>query len=493
MRRPGIVTPLFLVLMMTPPVQGAMAAEPGGGYDADVARVRELFESRQFTKLTALLEKYEASCDRDIRYEYAAQNGFEAFDLFTPSYKALLDDWVRSAPGSWVPLTARASYSTRAGWKARGGKWASETTDEKFRRMRDHFESAVRDLQASLRIRPRQLHAYDLLMQIVQNCEGQETGAQIAGKVLEHYPNSYLLRRRQMLSLTPRWGGSYDAMARLARESAPYAGKNARLKTLPGFVSWDKAKMAMFAGEYGKSIPLFEKALSFGENWNFVYDLSECYRLAKMYDRALEMANRAIALEPLSSDAYGLRSKIFFAQGNLIQAMESLKSMERTERTGREEASEIREWEGSRLVNEGHWLFRKDMVGAIQKYTLAIWFDPKNADAYCWRGICNDRTGKPETALADLRKAVALNPRLYAAYKGLDDVLIKQRRFDEIIAYWTRYIELEPNNDNAYIERYGTYTRKADIRAAMADLGRACELGNRNACSALKTLRERGY
>ena len=487
--RPALALLVFLVTALA---HGIAMADGGSGYDADVGKVRVLFESRQFASLTALLERYQASCDRDIRYEYAAHNGFVAFAAHVPSDKALFDEWVRSDPRSWVPLTARATYYKSSGLKARGSQWAKDTTYEQFERMGENFTLAVRDLEASLRIRPRQLYAYVSLMEISQNIGDQERGTLLAVTALRFYPDSYLIRHRRMIALMPRWDGSYDAMERFARESASYAAKNPRLKLLPGYIPWEQGRMAASDGDYPKAIAFFENALSYGVSWDFLYDLADCYYRAKMYDEALATLDRAMAFNPNSADGFGLRSKVSFARRDLDQALMSLERMERTRGLGPGQASEIRVWESRRLVSDGHALFNKDLPGAIEKYTLAIRFHPKNADAYCWRGIANGRAGKPESAVADLRQAMDLNPRLFSAYKALDDVLYKQGRLDEIVASWTRLLELEPGNDNAYVERSGAYSRKKDKESAIRDLNRACGMGNNQACYLLMSLPGRG-
>lgn len=489
MRLPAGLAPALVAVLLTMFPPGLAAADRAAVPDADAGAIRRLFEGRQFAKLTALLEGYQASCDRDIRSEFAAHNGFAAFAAPVPSWKPLFDDWVRSVPDSWVPLTARAAYFKASGWKARGSKAAKDTTDEQFRRMVDDFLLAVRDLEASLRIRPRQLYAYVILMEISRNLGDRDRDARLAKKALGLYPDSYLVRHRHMISLTPRWGGTYEAMERFARESAPFAGRNPRLKVLAGFIPWDQGRRAAAAGDFPTAIALYGEALSHGETWNFLYDLADCYYRAKMYGDALRTLDRAMAVNPESPEGYGLRSKIRFAQGNLDEALASLETMERLEGPGKGEASAVRRWESRRLVSDGHARFRaRDLPAAIGNYTAAIRFDPGNADAWCWRGIARDRAGEPAPALADLRKAVEVDPRLFSAYKGLDDVLYKQGRIAEIILYWSQLIRLEPGNDNAYVERSGAFSRARDKAAAIRDLDRACGMGNDQACFLLKSL-----
>ncbi len=64
----------------------------------------------------------------------------------------------------------------------------------------------------------------------------------------------------------------------------------------------------------------------------------------------------------------------------------------------------------------------------------------------------------------------------------MDHVLLLQNNFDTIIAYWDRFLELEPAHARAYLERAGTYHHKGEHSKSLADLKRSCELGNAEAC-----------
>ncbi len=479
----------LLVVLAATLVHGVALAGKAGTPAADVGKIRELFEARKFAELSALLDRSQASCDRDIQNEFAVRDGFQALAAGTPSAKALFDDWVGGAPGNWVPLTARATWSLALGRKARGAKPAKGQGAVPSGTGSDNVLQAVRDLERSLRITPRQLQGYLVLMEICQYVGDRERGALVAKKALELYPNSYLLRHRHLMSLAPRWGGSYDAMERFARESARHAAANPRLKILAGLVPWDRGRTAASEGDYAKAIALFEESLAHGASSTVLYDLADSYYRAKQHDKALATLDRAAAIQPDAPEEQGLRSRIAFAEGKLDEALARLAKMEELQGRAPGDASETRVWESGRLVAAGHALFRgKDLAGAIDKYTEAIRFLARNADAYCWRGIARDRTGEPEAALADLRQAIDLNPRLYAAYKGLDDVLYRQRRLDEIADNWTRLIRLEPANANAYVDRSGVYTRMKDTARAVQDLTRACDLGNTQACLLLKSL-----
>lgn len=491
MRLRTILTSVHLLVLIIMLVHVDALAGKRGSFEADVVKVRKLFENRQFSELNALLEKYQTFCTKDIRWEFAVQDGFNIFSSTTPSYKIILDEWVQSDSKSWVPLLARANYYIAIGWKARGTQWAKDTSRERFKRMEESFAQAVRDVSTALKINPRLLDAYFILMEINRNFGDQKTGASLAKKALEVFPDSYLLRQRHMQDLVPRWGGSYSEMGRFAHEASSYTSTNPILKTLPGFVFWEQARMAELEEDNPKAIRLYKKALSYGENWNFLSDLSNVYWRTGEYDKAVQTIDHAIALRPTLAYGYVLRAKILFAQKKWGKSLKDLENAERIRGVASDEMVEDRQWVSNEMVAMAHALFRTNLSQAIDKYTLALRFYPKYAYAYCWRGIAYDRLGKTDSALADLNKAISLNPRLYDAYKGIDGVLIKRKRYDEIIESWTRFIQLEPNNAKAYLERGGTYYRKQDFASALRDAKKACELGNKEACRRYRSLKKR--
>src|SRR5262249_52574529 len=242
------------------------------------------------------------------------------------------------------------------------------------------------------------------------------------------------------------------------------------------------------------------KALTYGETWDSLYSLAGAYYRAQIYDKAMATIERAVALYPRLPDhglfapnpvtAQELRSRILFRQEKWDAALEALQILQQSGARDTGDADELRRWEGSQLVDKGHAAFKTDLGQAIELYTLALRFDPDNAKAYCWRGIAYQRSGQPERALDDLQQTIAINPHLYEAYKGLDDVLLKQGRLDEIIAAWDRLLHLEPDNAKAHFERGGTYYRKRDLAAAIQDAKRACELGHEEACRLVQRLQK---
>lgn len=62
-------------------------------------------------------------------------------------------------------------------------------------------------------------------------------------------------------------------------------------------------------------------------------------------------------------------------------------------------------------------LTRGNRTKAIAAYSRAIKLDPECKEAYVWRGVAHNESGKPKDALADFTKAIELDPTDCYAYE----------------------------------------------------------------------------
>ena len=119
---------------------------------------------------------------------------------------------------------------------------------------------------------------------------------------------------------------------------------------------------------------------------------------------------------------------------------------------------------------------------ALSRLNEAAKVDPKHQETFYCRARTYVQKGKLDQAQSDLEEAIRLDPHHFEAYETLNWVFGKGSRWEEMIALWSRFLELEPNNANAYFGRAGAFHHKGDQVAAFTDLKKACDLGNGNAC-----------
>ena len=134
--------------------------------------------------------------------------------------------------------------------------------------------------------------------------------------------------------------------------------------------------------------------------------------------------------------------------------------------------------------DEGNALFDKyHFKEAVEKYTEAINLDPNYAEAYHNRGLVYGswRLKDAEKGLADLNKAIQLNPEDAESYAVRAEIYDFQDNYSEAIKDYTKAIQLDPNNVEYYAERGYLYDYKEkNYHAAMKDYAKAVQLDPNN-------------
>jgi len=77
--------------------------------------------------------------------------------------------------------------------------------------------------------------------------------------------------------------------------------------------------------------------------------------------------------------------------------------------------------------------------------------------------------GNYSDALADLQKAFQEDKTNFECIRCIDWILAKSGKWDVIIKCWTDYLEANPKDDKAFLERGGAYFHKKDFENALQD------------------------
>ncbi|HOJ77078.1 MAG TPA: tetratricopeptide repeat protein [Bacillota bacterium] len=440
--------------------------------------LRQMLQEQKFGELNQLLEQYYQDWVTDFRNEYVLSDAYDAFAINDQSYQGRLDQWVKKFPTAYQPYLARASFFNHLAWESRGYRWASETSAEQFANMKHYFQEANQDLQVVLEMEPNHLVAYDLLLSMNTALGNKEINYNLIKKALQFAPNSFLLRSRYIHSIRPRWGGSYQQMRQFAKEAQKFNNTNPRLKVLLGFANADLANVLTRQNCYWLAELLYTNALAKGHHWGFYEELASCYLSNNKSGQALKMINQAIELRPQLEENYLLRAEIYSAQGNFDGALADLLLAEKLN-PGYSRLQSTRERVSQRFVISGynyHQSKQNELAFTDYERALKLWSN--NAEAFYWRAKTYIDLKQFTAAEADLKAAITINPTYFEAVRLMDWILFQGRRFDEIISYWTRYLEQKPDDAQAYLERGGAYFHKRDWEAAMRDAKAAADLGH---------------
>ena len=121
----------------------------------------------------------------------------------------------------------------------------------------------------------------------------------------------------------------------------------------------------------------------------------------------------------------------------------------------------------------------RDLHLAIADLTKAIDINPKYTDAYNQRGIAFRRSGDFSRAIADQSKAIEINPAFAPAYNNRGYAHQQQKEYDRALADYNKAIELDPAYAVSYFNRAFTHGLRDNTNSAIADLKQAMKLGGR--------------
>ena len=175
------------------------------------------------------------------------------------------DQWVQAFPKSYAARSARGSYYYRMAWVARGHDYAQNTPQKQFDAMRHYEALAQTDLLASLPMtgKPYISTLYLLNVAMFDGKEEERRHWLDLGNQID--PGNFLLRRRYMVSLMPRWYGSYPRMRGFLEECRRQHLPEALLARLDAIIHTDMAKGWSDAGNDAAAY----------EQWQIVLELSK--------------------------------------------------------------------------------------------------------------------------------------------------------------------------------------------------------------------------
>jgi tetratricopeptide (TPR) repeat protein len=457
--------------------------------------------ARRFDQLETLLEASRKAALEDPARELDFEIAFLAFRIGDPGARAHLDAWVAAKPRSWAARLARGRYLSRQAYIARGGGLSRETTEKQFSAMRELLSTARRDIDAALQLEPRLTEAYTLL---IDQASSEQADPQVcrdlAAKAFAFAPGNLRIWERLLSCLEPRWGGSRRELQAAIAESQKDARRNPRLLALRGWLDGDQAWSAgIAAGEARESkkeaerkqalelaARLWGQALGYGGHWTYYKGRADNLVRLERYAEACADVTRALELLPEDPELLLDRAACNHGLGRYEQAKNDLLQARELD-PGEPRLAGQQKRLIARLENEAQKGYEEGrFAAAIVLYDLWAQIVPESPQPPYLRGRALWKQGDLAAARAAFDRSIELNPDHFDTIRNLDYLLAGQRKFQEIVPYWDRFLERHPDHAGALLERAGTHHHLGNQAAALRDLERSCELGNQEACNLLK-------
>ncbi|MCK5334797.1 MAG: DUF4034 domain-containing protein [Gammaproteobacteria bacterium] len=439
---------------------------------------RQLLKEHKFIKLNQLLHSLQTDSESNILTEGRLFVAYESFEIKNISSESDFISWVNTTPNAYQAYLARASYYYRMGWQSRGHKWANETKKEQFNKMSDYFKKSMSDISRALKLNKRSMVPYYLLIGISKISGADSEPMQVMKKALKINPLSFAIREQYLHFITPRWGGSYEAMESFVNKSLTYASKNQKLKLLQGSLYTEAGYSQALINQYSFSNELYTKALEFGDNHKILYERGKNNYRTDEYDDAIKDLSSAIKLYAENARYYYWRSNAF---AGLKQYTKASADIQQAYKLDPDDKYIIKSHKRmvSILERQGYDLNQNNKPSAaIEKYNEALLLDSKKSDLYSRRARAYINLNKLDLAYNDMTTAIKINPKNINYYLLIDYLLAKKKNWNKIISYWNQFIKLSPEHSRAYMERGGAYFHKGDLKAAIKNAKIAADMGN---------------
>ncbi len=299
------------------------ATTANAGYPADAfdkKAVIQLLKDENFDRLDQVLSDLQVAYEKGKRDELEVAHAFDAFGNSDPELEARLNAWLKQKPNSFAAHLANAEYHMNIGWHARGGRWAKDTQEKQFAKMKAYFRVAGEEFNRVIMINPQVMPAYRGLIRRSYAFEGNDVTEQIVRQGLKIRPASYLIHYQYLWSLQPKWGGSLQQIEKHLESIRQYYTTNPRLRNLEAYPDYVEANQIPWR-ECQNATSIFNEALKKGDLAHVYKERGNNHRCLGNKQAAIKDFSTAIKLSPQSSGYLRSRGYMYYRMKEYQQAL----------------------------------------------------------------------------------------------------------------------------------------------------------------------------
>ncbi|WP_347986603.1 hypothetical protein [Methylomonas sp. AM2-LC] len=147
-------------------------------------------------------------------------------------YLEYLDKWVAQEPKSALAHLLRAQWYYSIGQGIRGYDFSSKVADTHLQTYEDYLQNSDKDILAAIHLNAENPYSYFMYLNSISRMGDSPETEQAFQLGINKFPTYYALYRARLKSLTPKWGGSPQAMYAFTSKYADKAKEHSPLKML---------------------------------------------------------------------------------------------------------------------------------------------------------------------------------------------------------------------------------------------------------------------
>ncbi len=247
------------------------------------------------------------------------------------------------------------------------------------------------------------------------------------------------------VSLSPDFGAAYsnraNANQKLKRFEAAEKDFRKAIELMPGSAVPlnGRGKIASSAGRLYTALRYLNRAIALNAQYAPAYqNRAAVYSLLKRDDDAAQDLDKVIALAPDNANLYVARGQAFARDKRWSQAFRDFSK-----------AVELAPDNVRALIGRASQNLDRKRDSALEDLNRAIALDPKAAEAYFWRGQARYGANDAEGAEADLSKAIEFDPSFADAWRMRASYRERAGKRDDAISDFRRALELDPFSKEA--------------------------------------------
>jgi len=432
------------------------------GYETrkEAQELLDLLASREFDKLQDRLEEAQEKglnpySGQSYLYTYI-RDWTESKTHGTPeSLIPLLDIWVNLYPESDIPYAFRGAAFESFAWDARGSKFASKTSKDQFKSMRQMFDKGYPDLMRAIHINPKNAIAYySTVGYLFHASQFEKHHFNVVFKSgITQLPDYYWPYQRYIKTLAPKWRGRrHEAMA-FARKTTKILPVGSPLKML--IVEAHRIEAEHLVREYKNNSKSILTALFSQKKYDpSVKKRGDYYNKPEVWKEITDIVNEVTEHNPELT--YPLLSYAEIA----FLAKQKETAMELYERAMKIDSyyGKTRHWARHALVRLGAYYKKlKQDEKALRFLETHIRLYPEEKNGYDYAAHIYSLSHQYDKSLPYYKKLVDMYPEHARYLSSYCSDLSSINKLDEAMTYCDRALEHDP--DYAYGYHIRSYVR----------------------------------